>query len=350
LYSFTFEIGMKIHAILVAIALLAVGCRRPIKQQHIEGAWAIGFYNVENLFDTQDDPHTFDEDFTPKGKMQWNNERYQTKLSNLATVISQMASGSAPVFLGVCEVENKSVLEDLVNEEKLKKENYGIVHIESPDERGIDVGFLYQKDKFTVTHSDHFQPNLSEFQDKTRDILYIKGKTSNDETLHFLINHWPSRGGGRKESEPKRIIAAQTLKAQVAKILAADSQAKIIVMGDFNDEPSNKSISQTLGVSCEANSTAANQLFNAFCGIEKQDKGSYRYRDYWDMLDQIMVSKTMLNDTAGARVVPQSANIFAEEWMIQTGKYSGFPLRTFGGRNYLGGYSDHFPVYLQIQF
>lgn len=310
---------------------------------------SIAFYNLENLFDTEDDPDTYlDEQFTPKGEKRWDKERYQSKLTNLAKVISQLANDEAPTFLGVCEIENKKVLQDLVNEPAIQAANYGIAHIESPDERGIDVGFLYNKDVFSVISIEAHQPDLSSYKDKTRDILYVKGKLANGDILHFLINHWPSRGEGRKESEPKRIAAATTLLAIHQKITRENPEAKIIVMGDFNDEPSNNSISTTLAVACDVNNVAKNQLFNAFCKLEDADKGSYRYRSYWDMLDQIMVSKSMITDTAGLHYIPGSEGIKAESWMIQTGKYEGFPLRTFGGNNYLNGYSDHFPVYIEL--
>ena len=312
------------------------------------GDASVAFYNVENLFDTQDDPTTYDEQYTPTSDRKWDNEKYATKLQNLAKVISQLADNKAPTFLGVCEVENKSVLEDLVKEPLLVQQNYGIAHIESPDERGIDVGFLYNKSAFKVKTIEAVQPDLSKYDDKTRDILHVTGKATNGETLHFIINHWPSRGEGRAKSEPKRIQAAKALNSITSGIYDSEQSPKIFVMGDFNDEPSNKSITETVNVSCSESLTEEQQLFNAFCDLENEDKGSYRYRKYWDMLDQIMVSKAVLTDTAGIHFTPNSAAIKAEPWMIQTGKYAGFPLRTYGGRNYLGGYSDHFPVYISL--
>lgn len=310
---------------------------------------SIAFYNVENLFDTKDDKDThLDEQFTPKGEKRWDEEKYKSKLQNLAKVISQLANNQAPTFLGICEIENKKVLQDLVNEPAIKAANYGIAHIESPDERGIDVGLLYDESIFTVLSTKAYQPDLSAYNDKTRDILYVKGKLADGDVLHFLINHWPSRGEGRKESEPKRIAAAKTLLAIQKEIQSDNPNAKIIVMGDFNDEPSNTSIAKTLNVACDVDNVKDDQLFNAFCKLEDADKGSYRYRNYWDMLDQIMVSKSMITDTAGIHFIPKSAGIKAEDWMIQTGKYEGFPLRTYGGNNYLGGYSDHFPVYISL--
>jgi len=334
---------MKYIATLL-IFLCIIGCN----EQEVSSA-TISFYNVENLFDTEDDPNKYDEQYTPTSDRKWDKKKYQTKISNLAKVISEIANNQAPTFLGVCEIENKKVLQDLSDDPQISANNYGIAHIESPDERGIDVALLYNKDAFTVQKTKAYQPDLSSFNDKTRDILYVKGKLINGEILHFMVNHWPSRGEGRKKSEPKRIAAAKTLLSIQQEILDSDPSAKIIVMGDFNDEPSNISITKTLNVACDIDEVNQNQLFNAFCKLEDADNGSYRYRSYWDMLDQIMVSKSVITDTSGIHLIPNSAGIKAEKWMIQTGKYEGFPLRTYGGHNYLGGYSDHFPVFIELK-
>ncbi len=339
---------MKKVAYLLFFCLALLGCDEK-KLADAEGI-TVAFYNVENLFDTKDDPTKYDEQYTPKGDRNWDKEKYATKLKNLAEVISQISEERAPEFLGVCEIENKYVLQDLIKEPKLKDAHYDIAHIESPDERGIDVGFLYNKNIFKVTDIRAVQPDLSAFDDKTRDILVVEGELANGQKLYFAINHWPSRGEGQRKSEPKRLQAAQALKNIKDEILSNDSQAKIIVMGDFNDEPSNKSISNTLAVSCIESSTASDQLFNAFCKLEKEDKGSYKYRSYWDMLDQIMVSDYLLEDTTGVSYISSSASIKNEHWMQQHGnKYEGSPLRTFGGRTYLAGYSDHFPVYIKLR-
>lgn len=310
---------------------------------------SVAFYNVENLFDTNDDPKKFDEQYLPNSDRKWTKARYEKKLINLAKVIRQINNEKAPDFLGVCEIENSKVIQDLIAQPSLSDRNYQIVHRESPDERGIDVGFIYNSKVFSVDKVETHQPDLSKYDDKTRDILRVSGKLPSGEELHFLINHWPSRGEGRKESEPKRIIAAKNLKNIIYSILEQDEEAKIIVMGDFNDEPSNRSISETLGVSCNESETLENQLYNPFCELENRDLGSYRYRSYWDMLDQIMVSSSLLDTSHSLYLNSNSAEIIAEPWMIQTGKYEGFPLRSYGGYKYLGGYSDHFPVSLSLR-
>jgi endonuclease/exonuclease/phosphatase family metal-dependent hydrolase len=264
-------------------------------------------------------------------------------------VISDISAGTAPSFLGVCEVENETVLQDLVSQKLLKNAHYKIAHVESPDERGIDVAFLYDSRLFTVNKQEVTQPDLSMFNDKTRDILHVDGTLTSGGRLHFIINHWPSRGGGQRESEPKRIQASKALAAIKNNILLQEPNDSIIVMGDFNDEPSNKSIAIYFDVSCESSSTAPSQLFNAFCALEQEEKGSYKYRQHWDMLDQLMVSAHLLSDTAKIYFIPGSEQIKQDDWMQQhDNKYEGSPLRTFGGPNYLAGYSDHFPVSIRF--
>ena len=310
---------------------------------------SIAFYNVENLFDTEDDPKIDDSYYLPSSPIKWDVEKYNKKLNDLAFVISQLADNEIPQFIGLCEVENLKVVKDLANQEKLKAGNFGIVHYDSEDERGIDVAFLYNKTIFSVKETKTYQIPLPD-NDKTRDILYVKGKLANGETLYFLINHWPSRSEGRIETEAKRITAAQTLKTAKDEKLANDKNAKIIAMGDFNDEPSNVSLSKYCDSEGDLDKVDANEFYNPMAALENKDLGSYRFRDYWDMLDQIMVSQALLKP-AKNKVYYQknSASIKDEDWMKQHGnKYEGFPLRTFGGQNYLGGYSDHFPVYIKL--
>jgi predicted extracellular nuclease len=309
----------------------------------------VAFYNLENLFDTLPNIDSSDIEYTPNGEKKWDTDKYTAKLQHLAKVISELANGEPPTFLGVCEIENKKVLEDLIAEPSLKNVDYAIVHLESPDERGIDVGFIYNKSLFTVEHFTAHQPDLSYSNDKTRDILHVQGKVINGETLHFIINHWPSRGGYSEKSDEKRNAAATKLNAIKYSILKTEPNAKIIVMGDFNDEPSNTSIAETLAASCNQSATAKDQFFNAFCAMDNAEKGSYRYKNTWEMLDQIMVSSALLTDTTGIHFKKNSATIKSEPWMLQTGKFEGYPLRTFAENTYLNGYSDHLPVYIVLQ-
>ena len=329
---------------LLSICTLVLSCN----EQDSKTA-TVAFYNLENLFDTLPNIDSSDNEYTPNGEKKWDTVKYTNKLQHLAKVISELANGEPPTFLGVCEIENKKVLEDLIAEPSLKNADYAIVHLDSPDERGMDVGFIYNKSLFTVEHFTAHQPDLSYCNDLTRDILHVKGKVINGETLHFIINHWPSRGGYSEKSEEKRIAAATKLNAIKYSILKTEPNAKIIVMGDFNDEPTNTSIAETLAVSCNQNATAKDQFFNAFCALDNAEKGSYRYKNTWEMLDQIMVSSALLTDTTGIHFKKNSATIKSEPWMLQTGKYEGYPHRTFAGNNYLNGYSDHLPVYIVLQ-
>ena len=308
----------------------------------------IGFYNVENLFDTIDIAEKFDEDFTPTGKLSWDTERYHKKLQDLDKVIAGM---QYPTLLGVCEVENKAVLKDLTAKTGMSKHNYGIVHYESPDKRGIDNAFLYQKQYFKVESADKiridFPKEIAEGY-TSRDIIYVKGVFVKKHTLHIFVNHWPSRRGGVRESEPKRTLVAQYLREAVNKIFAVDPNANIVIMGDMNDEPDNNSILKTLNASYPTDKILPGNLYNCMAKLDQQNKGTYNFRGNWNMLDNIIISSSLLSQDSKIRV--QNPTIFQEEWMMYDNpKYGKTPNRTYGGPNYYGGYSDHLPVYVEIK-
>jgi predicted extracellular nuclease len=323
--------------IFLFIVLSAVSCSK-------NGVITVGFYNVENLFDTIDDPNTFDGEFLPDSAKAWNTDKYNTKLLNLSTVISDL-NGGTPDFLGLCEIENKLVIQDLIKTPLLRTAKYKIIHEESSDLRGIDVGAIYNPKVFKYIEHGMEKIDLSEFQQITRDILWVKLEAKQtQENFYFLVNHWPSRRGGLEESEPKRIKAAQTLAALSARLIKEDPTANIVIMGDFNDEPSSHSL-QTV-----ASETSNAQLFNLMADLEKNGKGSYCYRDDWNMLDQIIINSN-LQDNKTWRYVANSVQIKDNEALRQhSEKYEGYPLRTFGGRNYLAGYSDHFAVSIQLRY
>lgn len=306
----------------------------------------IAFYNVENLFDTLDHPLHADEEFTPFGKKQWNSERYQKKLSDLAKVVEGMAF---PDLIGVSEVENIKVLEDLVQQERLRDKNYEIVHFESPDYRGIDVGLLYAKKAFKVKKAEairiDFPTDIVEDY-TTRDILKVEGVYRKKYRMHIFVNHWPSRRGGLAASEPKRVYVAQQLKREVDQIVQKDADAAIVILGDFNDETDNKSISEVLAVSAFDGAFSKRSLYNSFSELDDQKKGTYSYKGNWNMLDQIIVSSA-LRDSKGLEV--SQPTIFQAKWMtFQHKEHGAIPNRTYGGPNYYGGISDHFPVYIDL--
>jgi predicted extracellular nuclease len=307
----------------------------------------VAFYNVENLFDTVDDPHKNDNEFLPGSKKKWTETRYTKKLEDLAKVLSSINKNELPEIVGLCEVENKKVLTDLVNTKYLSEGNYKIVHYESPDFRGIDCALIYRPDEFKVLKS--FAVKV-QFKDKpgysTRDILYVKGKTKNRETLHIFVNHWPSRIGGVEKSEPRRVAVATILKSKIDSVLAESPKANIIVLGDMNDEPSNSSLAQVLGA--QKPGTQNSRLINLMYPVHENKMGSYNYRGNWNMLDNIVVSESLL-DNKGFRCTPEKGFVFHKEWMeYKNRKGEISPNRTYGGPNYYGGISDHFPVYFNL--
>jgi predicted extracellular nuclease len=332
-----------LFGVIVVISLIYSSC----KEVNYLG---VGFYNVENLFDTIDDPETFDGEYLPDSAKGWNSDKYTTKLNNLAKVISTFDGEYAPDFLGLCEVENKAVVEDLIATAAMKPLGYEIVHHESSDRRGIDVAAIYNPKKLELIESGIQWVDLSEYDQITRDILWVKMKSKvGNELFYFFVNHWPSRRGGLAESEPKRIIAANTLRQLKDSFLKQDPSSNIVIVGDFNDEPSNTSVLTTLNTSGNAKSISNEQLFNAMTKLDDKKKGSYCYRGNWNMLDQIMVNNQLLDGKSWECVV-NSGTIRDDKWLKQaSGDYKNYPLRTFGGRTYLAGYSDHLPVYVILK-
>lgn len=310
-------------------------------------AISIGFYNVENLFDTVDDPEKEDDEFLPSGEKQWTEERYADKITKLSTVISQLGP-DLPAIVGLCEVENQAVIEDLAAANALKKGEYSFVHYESGDERGIDVAMLYQKKLFKVIYSKPILVPLPETERPTRDILYVKGKVSKGPELHVFVNHWPSRWGGQEQSEFKRLSAAKTLKAAIDSVMGTDPNALIICMGDFNDYPSNKSITEIL----KADSlNTDSKMVNLMHGLQKDQRGSYNYKGEWDFLDQIIVSRTLTDYELPDIVSSSTKPFFFDDMLYLNEEYGDIKTnRTYAGTKYFGGYSDHLPVYTILAY
>lgn len=308
----------------------------------------VAFYNVENLFDMENEPGKNDGEFTPESEKQWDKVKYNKKLADISRVISGINEGDLPEIVGLCEVENEKVVNDLVSTGLLAKGKYKVVHHESPDFRGIDCALVYRPKEFKVL--DHFAVPVR-FEDDsdyvTRDILYVKGRTRNREEFHIFVNHWPSRIGGVAQTEPKRVAVARILKGKIDSVMAASSKAHIIIMGDMNDDPDNKSLAEVLNAQPPA--TAGAQLVNLMFPDFNDGKGTYNYRGNWNMLDNLIISSGLL-DGKGFRCVEEKGHIFREEWMEyknRDGEIS--PNRTYGGPNYYGGVSDHFPVYFRMR-
>ncbi len=314
----------------------------------------IAFYNLENLFDTIVDPDPnkiLQDEFTPKGKNMWNTERYLQKLENMSFVISQLGAeqtNTAPIIVGISEVENKGVIQDLINHPNLKKYNYGIVHYESPDKRGIDIALIYRKDFVTIKSSESRRLHYPEKEDfRTRDQLVVEAKIQ-DESIFILVNHWPSRRGGEKRSSPLREAAAKLSRSIADSINAIHTDAKIIIMGDFNDDPTNKSVKEVLNTSSDINDIKTGQYYNPMEEKYKIGNGTGAYNDTWNLFDQLIISKSLVKADPNSWKF-STAKIYKNAKLIQNyGKYRGYPKRTFAGGAWLGGYSDHFPVYLYI--
>ena len=312
----------------------------------------IAFYNLENLFDTINDPKINDDEYTPDGKNSWTDERYKTKLKNMSEVISQIGDEyvkGGPVILGLSEVENKQVVEDLISTSALKSSNYGIVHYDSPDRRGIDVALIYQKDHYKVLNSTHVKLSIPDKPDfASRDQLVVYG-SFDGEPLYVIVNHWPSRSGGEKKSAPLRNAAGDLCKSIVDSIQEIDKNAKIIIMGDLNDDPNDNSLLKHLKTKSDINKTDTKDLFNPMFNMLKKDGiGSLAYQDKWNLFDQIIVSGTLLGSDKTTYKF-YKAKVFNKNFLLQKeGAYAGYPLRTHAGGVYMGGYSDHFPVYIFI--
>lgn len=311
----------------------------------------IAFYNVENLFDTEDDPLTLDDDFTPTGKQEWTIERYRTKLDR----IHEVAKGlHYPALLGLCEVENKKVLDDLCQTGSMADYKYESVHFDSPDKRGIDVALLYQKKEFKVKGSEivriDFPKDVTPDEPgySSRDLLVVNGVLPNKTEVYVLVAHFPSRRGGVAESEPKRVHVANYLKKKVEDLTKANPTAQFIIMGDFNDETTNKSMARTLQAYPLPTAPTDGRLYNCFSQLDANGEGSYNFRGEWNMLDQIILSHHFFQTNNSLQF--QSAHIFKEEFLLYQDKKNGpRPNRTYGGPRYFGGYSDHLPVFVEMK-
>ncbi len=309
--------------------------------------YAIMSYNVENLFDTQDDEGTNDGEFTPKGEYRWTNFRLRKKLGQIARVIATANAWNPPAVVGLCEVENDNVLKTLVYGSPLKNLNYRFIHFDSPDPRGIDVALLYRQDYFTPLDARAI-PACNNSEHPTRDILYVSGIAASD-TLHCFVCHFPSRLGGEAASEPRRLEAARRLRIGVDSVLSINNEAKIVILGDFNDYPHNRSITEVLRAQTPTATPVSGELYDLCQPLQKSDTiGSHKFQHEWGMLDHIIVSGSLLQEH-GLHTQPQQIKIFSPRWLLEEDGNIGYkPKRTFLGTNYHGGYSDHLPLVLNL--
>jgi len=302
--------------------------------------YAIGFYNLENLFDTVDDPRSLDDDFTETSDKNWNEKRFRKKVKKLGQVISNMGYEEIkfpPVLLGVAEVENSDVLDALVGSKFLHKKEYDYVHFDSPDERGIDTALLYRKEYFSVIKQEAHTVYLTDergMRDYTRDILYVYGELE-DQPLHILVNHWPSRRRGADETKHKRKEAADRNLEILGNIYSEDPNAKVVIMGDFNDDPHSESVKKLV----------TTEMYNPMEVLLTKYRGTLSYRDTWYLFDQIIISHNFLQGHNNPFRFKMAKIFDPAEIKEYKGKYKGLPFRTYSGKKHLGGYSDHFPVY-----
>lgn len=308
----------------------------------------VAFYNVENLFDTLDTPDKIDEEYLPSAEKLWGTERYGIKMENLSKVINSMMDGSTPLFVGVCEVENEAVVRDLASHIPGLD---AVAHVESPDVRGIDNALMYNSKLFKVELVEGLTVPFEGEDYHTRDILHVQGKLCGmKESIHIFVNHWPSRRGGTEESNFRRVNAATVLDTKLDE-LSEDGPITFIIMGDFNDEPENESLSETLGAMVyDDGAMYPGARINLSMDRDPETEGSHNYKGEWGQLDQIIVSGDLMMEGKPIMVKGSTSTTYKQEWMLYFPKDSdeGVPSRTYGGSNFYGGYSDHLPVYFDL--
>lgn len=348
--SFTKKVMHVFGSVGFVLLLLSSGCAEK-KQVSAEEATetnqdklTVMFYNVENLFDTEDDPNTFDEDFTPNGKLTWDQGRLDTKMLHLGKVLDA-AGESMPDILGLCEVENLGVVEAFAQSAYLKATPYNILHKESPDGRGIDVALLYNSEHVSLSEVSYIESKLpAGDRPNTRLVLHAKGTVAGKE-LHVFVNHWPSRGGGKDATEPNRLTVAYNVRQEIDAVLAENPEAHILMMGDFNDYPNDKSLVDVLSAGRKGEKLLCNLMWEK----HKLGEGSYNYKGEWGALDQFIVSQNMV-DGYDLDANESSVRFVREDWMMYTNDEGEvYPNRTYGGPNYYGGYSDHLPIFMELR-
>ncbi|PRZ26333.1 endonuclease/exonuclease/phosphatase family protein [Flavobacterium granuli] len=334
----------------------------------------VAFYNFENLFDTINDPNTNDDEWTPKGEQRWTAKKYNQKLQNLARVLLEIGSSentNSPTFIGCSEIENRGVLEDLIKEPKLIDKEFGIIHFDSPDKRGIDVALLYQKKFFRPSTYTNIPLYVYKVENKTKTVLKAESDDKTDDNLELnpetnrvftrdqlmvtgflegeeisiIVNHWPSRSGGEKKSSPYREAAGVLNRKIIDSLQEINPNAKVITLGDLNDGPYNKSVKMALGAKATKKEVPLMGIYNPFEEMAKKGLGTIAFRDSWDIFDQIMVSQSLIQEDFSTFKY-WKAGIYNKPFLIQTsGQYKGYPKRHSATEI---GFSDHFPVYIYL--
>ncbi|MFT3753173.1 MAG: endonuclease [Paludibacter sp.] len=324
-----------------------------LAQQSEKQNFKVMCYNVENFFDCVNDSLTDDSEFLPGGMRGWNYTKYQTKQAHIAKVITAIGGWEAPALVGMCEVESEKCLIDLTRFSGLKNLRYKFLHHESPDARGIDVALLYQPNRFKPIHNEAIRINFpTATNSKTRDILFASGIIPTGDTLHVFVCHFPSRLGGELESEEKRMFVASVVRGKVDSLFAANSDANIIIMGDFNDFPTNKSLLNVLNAKSPTDSVSPDNLYNLMYKMHAEGKGTNKHEGDWGALDQMIVSGNLLQQSGRISTRQNDAHIFDAAFLLENDKtFLGTqPFRTYVGFKYQEGFSDHLPVYADFWY
>jgi len=340
---------MKNIAILTVLMFITL---QSLHSQKNVNSFLVVSYNVENLFDTVNSPLFDDDEFTPSGTKAWTYDRYKKKLNDLARVVLSIPGKELPALIGLAEIENRAVLEDLADQRGLRKGEYAIVHEDDQDPRGIECALLYRPDLFK--YKSHEYVPIADPVDPDylyRGILHVQGKGPDGSSLHIFVNHWKSRSGGEQETERQRMFSAITLRKQMDLLMARESDFKVIIMGDLNDEPTNRSLTNGLSALNKRRNIEMGDYYNLFYDLHNiHGAGTYNYQGNWNMLDQVIVSYNLLDQQRGLTTGYESGVILKEEWMLYVSETYGesLPSATYGGPEYYGGPSDHLPVYVEF--
>ncbi len=340
--------ALKVFPIAIVLTILGLNYSTVNGQQ--KQAINIAFYNMENLFDTIDTPNKIDEEYLPSAKTNWNTEKYTNKLANMSASILAINNGKGPDVLGMCEIETEIALKDLCKQLAKSGQVYNYVFFEGQDERGIDVALIYKTALFKVSNKHSYIIDPATIGgDHTRNILYAQLQAKKGTPLNLLVNHFPSRREGQMESEYKRIAVAAKLKNITDSITKINNNAAVIMMGDFNDHPNDKSMSETISGKLKIDEVGNSDFYNPFWKLHLDGLGSHKYKGEWGVLDQILINSNLTKNKTGFVYSSNSAKIIKNDFLLETEeRFKGNPKRTFAGSKYLNGYSDHLPVSIDL--
>jgi hypothetical protein len=334
---------MMFYLLVVCIALI-------FAETHSQQA-RIVFYNTENFYDTKNDSLKNDEEFLPEGGKHWTYQRFHRKIVRLYQTFTAIGEGEMPAVIGLCEVENREVLNKLVYETPLEKVGYRIIHRDSPDARGVDVALLYRPDIFEPDSSSWLSIPLPG-KETTREILHVQGRLWGNDTMHIYVNHWPSRYGGAGASAAKRLAAASMLAASVKEVLSSNPFSNIVIMGDFNDEPGDESLQSVNKILKNVNEGSLPLLINLSEKTSFIDyEGTIKHQGSWSIFDQVIVSQSLIDGVSGCMLVSKKAEVFSAGFLLEADvTYTGYkPFRTYSGPGYNDGFSDHLPVSILVE-